>query len=321
MKKDIRKGKKVKSPFIRKPYLVNCYGIKINGNLISIPFKPRQPINILLNHHTVKILSDSSLKVHSFCLTVLNISLYISKDVDKIKCTRIAGIYRNLRNVTVGNHESVTFYKTNKLLSIKQNTIYARSGFHRNDRRKKGVWYKRMQKRLQNRTRQFIHKVSKDIVNHAIQSKSVIAFEDLKGIRKLYRKGNGQGNRYRKKLNGWQFYEFQRQVQYKAKWEGIPVVFVDPKSTSKQCPVCGDRIQEDTQNSRKLLCINCGSIMDRDVVASMNIAHKAWSRFNHARGDTGEAQSSTFEEPMTEPRPSDYDDVVIRIVDVSKCRS
>ncbi|WP_425340041.1 zinc ribbon domain-containing protein [Nitrosopumilus ureiphilus] len=62
--------------------------------------------------------------------------------------------------------------------------------------------------------------------------------------------------------------------------DGIPVVFVDPKRTSKLCPICGNRIQEYRQNRRKLLCTDCGKSMDRDVVASMNIAHKAWSRFN-----------------------------------------
>jgi putative transposase len=320
-KRDIRKGKKVKSPLVRKPYLVNCYGFKINGSLMSIPYKPHNPVNILLNSHTTKILSDSTLKVHSFTLTALNISLCISKEIDEIECTKIMGIDRNLRNVTVGNHESVTFYKTNKLLSIKQNTIYARSGFHRNDHRKKTQHYMNLQQRLQNRTKQFIHKISKDIVDNAVKTKSMIAFEDLKGIRKLYRKGNGQGNKYRRKLNGWQFYELQRQVQYKAQWVGIPVVFVDPKRTSKLCPICGDRIQEDRQNRRKLLCINCGKSMDRDVIASMNIAHKAWSRFNHARGDTSEGQSSIFEEPMSEPILSDYDDVAIRILDVSKSGS
>ncbi len=318
MKHDIRNGKKVKSPFIRKPYITNCYGIKHNGSLLAIPFKPRQPINIILNNHTTKILSDVTLKVCSFTMTTTSISICISKEVNEIKCTNIVGIDRNLRNVTVGNDELVTFYKTNKLLSIKQNTIYARAGFHRNDHRKKKQYYKNLQNRLQNRTKQFIHKVSKDIVNNAIKTKSVIVFEDLRGIRKLYRKGNGQGNRYRQKLNGWQFYELPRQVEYKAKWNGIPVVLVNPKRTSTQCPVCGDKIQEDMQNSRKLLCINWGKSMDRDIVASMNIAHKAWVRFNHARGLSGEAQSDVFESAMSEPRPSDYDDVVIRIVDESK---
>lgn len=317
MKRDIKKGKIVKTPFISKPYITNCYGFKINGCVLSIPFKLNQPINIILNNHTQKILSDPTLKVCSFTITTFNISICISKEVDEIKYTKIVGVDRNLRNITVGNDELVTVYKTNKLLSIKQNTIYARSGFKRNDQRKKTEYFKNLQNRLQNRTKQFIHKISKDIVDTAVKSKSMIVFEDLKGIRKLYRRGNGQGNKYRRKLNGWQFYELQRQVQYKSLWVGIPVVFVDPKRTSKLCPVCGDRIQEDI-NKRKLLCINCGKSMDRDVVASMNIAHKAWSRFNHARGDTSEGQSSIFEEPMTEPKPSNYDDVEIRILDVSK---
>jgi putative transposase len=202
-------------------------------------------------------------------------------------------------------------------LSIKQNTIYARAGFKRNDVRKKNQYWKHLNGRLANRTKQYIHKISKQIVDKAVKEKTMIILEDLKGIRKLYRKGNGQGNKYRRKLNGWQFYELQRQVEYKALWEGIPVVFVDPKRTSKLCPICGCTVQEDRQNKRKLLCINCGKSMDRDVLASMNIAHKGWARFIYPRGDTGEAQSSTFEGLMTEPRTS-MDGLEIRIVDVSK---
>ncbi|QLH07043.1 RNA-guided endonuclease InsQ/TnpB family protein [Nitrosopumilus ureiphilus] len=320
MKQSIKRGRKTKSPFVRKQFLTNCYGIKINGSLLSIPYKPRQPIHILLNHHTLKILSDPTMTVRSFSLTAFNISLCISKEIEEIECTKIVGIDRNLRNVTCGNDSLVTFYKTNKLLSIKQNTIHARAGFKRNDHRKKRQYYKNLQQRLQNRTKQFIHKISKDIINHAVETKSAIAFEDLKGIRKLYRKGNGQGKKYRGKLNGWQFYELQRQVQYKALWVGIPVVFVDPKRTSKLCPICGKRIQEDIQNRRKLLCTNCGKSMDRDVIASMNIAHKAWSRFTHAKGDTGEATSELFSR-MSEPICCNYNDVAIRIVDVSKSRS
>ncbi len=125
--------------------------------------------------------------------------------------------------------------------------------------------------------------------------KSMIAFEDLKGIRKLYKKGNGQGNNYRRKLNSWSFYEFQRQVEYKAKWEGIPIKFVDPKRTSKFCPICEGVLQEDKLNRRKLLCINCNKMMDRDVVASMNIGYKGWARFTHPRGLPDEAMKGNVD--------------------------
>ena len=62
-------------------------------------------------------------------------------------------------------------------------------------------------------------------------------------------------------------------------------------------------------------------LMDRDVVASLNIAYKGWARFTHPRGDTSEAQSGTFEPAMQEPKLSNYDSLAILIVDVSKGES
>ena len=321
MKQSIKRGRVTKSPFIRKPFMTNCYGIKRNNTLLSIPFKYHQSVNILLNSHTMQILSDKSLKIRSFSMTPTSISLCISKQVDEIKCTNVVGIDRNLRNVTVGNSQLVTFYKTNKLLSIKENTIHARAGFKRNDNRVKSIFWKNKNNRMQNRTKQFIHKISRQIVNNALETKSMIAFENLKGIRKMYRKGNDQGNKYRRKLNGWQFYEFLRQVEYKARWVGIPVISIDPKCTSKLCPVCGKRIQEDKLQSRKLWCNNCMKSMDRDVVASLNISYKGWTRFIHHQDDTGEAESDAFESAMSEHKLSNYDNLSIRIVDVSKSGS
>ena len=61
--------------------------------------------------------------------------------------------------------------------------------------------------------------------------------------------------------------------------------------------------------------------MDRDIVASLNIAYKGWARFTHHKGDTGEAKSGVFYPAMTESKLSDYDKLVIRIVDVSKSGS
>jgi putative transposase len=64
MKKDIKKGRKVKSPFIKKPYLVSCYGFKINGMLLSFHVSNREFANILLNNHIAKILrQDTAAKI------------------------------------------------------------------------------------------------------------------------------------------------------------------------------------------------------------------------------------------------------------------
>jgi putative transposase len=50
------------------------------------------------------------------------------------------------------------------------------------------------------KVQQFLHEISKDIVKRAKEFHSMIVLEDIKGIRKLYRKGNGQGNKFRIRL-------------------------------------------------------------------------------------------------------------------------
>lgn len=212
--------------------------------------------HILLNEHTQKILSNPALRVRSFAISENSLGLCISTNVQKIKPETIIGIDRNLRNVTVGNNNKVVFFKTNKLFSIKENTIHARAGLKRNDHRIKRKFFQRFNARMQHRSKKFLHIISKQIIDNAKLNKSAIVFENLNGIRKLYRKGNGQGRKYRRKLNSWSFYELQRQVEYKALWEGVQFCLVDPKCTSKLCPVCGKRTQEDRQNRRKLWCNN-----------------------------------------------------------------
>ena len=311
----IRRGRKARHPILRNPFITNCYGVKHNGCLLTIPYRKGNPINILLNGHTQKMLAG--LDVRSFTMNGTGISICASKETEEIECTGTVGIDRNLRNVTCGNGEKVTFFKTNKLVSALKNTRHARSGFKRNDRRKKRAFWKERQERISRRRNQYIHRISKGMVDGAVRTKSMIVLEDLGGIRKLYRKGNGQGKRYRGRMNGWPFYELQRQIEYKARWAGLPVKCVDPRRTSTQCPRCGKRLQEDMQKSRKELCTNCGLFMDRDIIAAMNIARKGARklspRFRDSRGGISEAQPGTFEPAMTEPSTP-----AIRIVDMSK---
>ncbi|MEO9308762.1 MAG: transposase [Nitrososphaera sp.] len=252
--------------------------------LLSFPVSNREFANILLNNHTTTILSDKTLQPRSFVITPTTLSITVKKDVQEIKPESVIGIDRNLRNITMSTPQQAIMYKTNKILSIKENSHFVRASFRRNDRRIKNRFFAKIRGRQTRRVNQYLHKITKDIVQRAKETKSALVLENLTGIRKLYRKGNGQGNDFRRKLNSWSFYEFQRQLQYKAAWEGIPVWFVDPKRTSQLCPICGGRLQEDRLRRRSLWCNNCRRVMNRDVVASMNIAYKGWARFTHPRG-------------------------------------
>ena len=121
------------------------------------------------------------------------------------------------------------------------------------------------------KVKQILHHASKQIVQQARERRFGIVMENLSGIRKLYRKGNGQGRSYRGQMNSWSFSELQRQIEYKAHWEGLPVIYVHPHGTSAKCSVCGSRLARIPEENRKLKCRTCGVTVDRDVNAARNI--------------------------------------------------
>ena len=112
--------------------------------------------------------------------------------------------------------------------------------------------------------------MSKRIVENAKTKRYGIVMERLTGIRRLYRKGNGQSRNYRARMNSWSYGELQRQIEYKARWEGVKVIYVPARNTSKRCSICGYKTLESTQ--RQLWCPKCGTILDRDENAARNLA-------------------------------------------------
>src|SRR5207253_6214205 len=141
----------------------------------------------------------------------------------------------------------------------------------------------------------------------AVQQRTAIVLENIEGIRSLYRKGNGQGRKYRGRMNGWSFGEAQRQIEFKARWAGLPVVCLSRRETrgsSLACPRCGERHQSDKRLKRKLWCGNCRIVMDRDQVAAVNLARRGRVRFARSRPPITEAQGRAVEAMKGNPTPT-----------------
>lgn len=69
------------------------------------------------------------------------------------------------------------------------------------------------------------------------------------------------------------FYEFKRQLEYKASWYGSTIIVIDRFYPSSQlCSECHHR-QPMPLNVRTFDCGNCGASIDRDLNASINIEH------------------------------------------------
>ena len=292
-KKSIKRGYTTKNPYVRKPLLVSCYGFKYRDGILKIPLGDRTYFDILLNHYCKKILSsEHKIKIRSFTLTPNTISISYSKETEQIKCDNTIGIDRNLENLTIGNSERIIQYDLSKTVKIYENTRSIVSSFKRNDSRIRKKIYSKYGSRRKNRINQLLHRVSKSVVENASKRQSAIVFEDIRYIRKLYQKGNGQGKNHRGKMNGWPFSKIKKQIEYKSRWVGLPIIQLSKKETmgtSSRCPICGERLRKDMMKMRDLHCDICGKRWDRDVVAVMNQSLRGWARFAHSKGLADEA--------------------------------
>lgn len=135
----------------------------------------------------------------------------------------------------------------------------------------------RLLARLSGREKKFqswhSHKISKQLVEQAKESNSIIALEDLTGIRE---RTNSQprSKKERRLSNNWAFYQLRQYIIYKARAAGVKVVLIPPAYTSKTCHKCNHIHPDPNQSYRHGKYFRCGYCLwtgDADLNASLNI--------------------------------------------------
>ncbi|MBA1335713.1 MAG: putative transposase [Firmicutes bacterium] len=134
---------------------------------------------------------------------------------------------------------------------------------------------KRLLKKHSKKERRFAtdvnHYIAKKLVAKAKGTGRGIALEDLKGIRERVTVNRLQ----RRQHNSWAFYQLRQFIQYKATLAGVPVVLVDPRNTSRACPVCGHVDKKNRLTRDNFCCQSCGYAGPADSIAARNIAGRA----------------------------------------------
>jgi len=307
-KKSVRRGYAVKTPYAVRQQLVSCYGFKTKNGQLEISVSRGKRLSIPLTKHTSDIISQPGVTVRSFTLTRDRLSLCIARDVAPVECASTVGVDRNLRNLTVGNDVETRHYDLSETVRIAKTTVRIIASFRRDDARIRTEIASKYGQRRTARTDHVLHNATKTIVKLAARRREAIVLEEIRGIRALYRKGNGQTRKYRGRMNGWSFREAQRQIEYKARWAGLPVFRLSRRETrcsSLSCPRCGERLQSDRRLARKLWCGNCRIVIDRDVVAAVNLSRRGRVRFARSRPlILLEAQGGAVEAVKGNPTPT-----------------
>ena len=115
-----------------------------------------------------------------------------------------------------------------------------------------------------------IHKITREIVNRAIETDSLIALGKLKGLRSQAKEGRGR--KFNRKLSGFPYFKFAEYLTYNAALAGIKVIKVFEDWTSQTCRKCSQRGIRKTQGL--FICKNCGE-ENADRNAAFNIAYRA----------------------------------------------
>lgn len=112
------------------------------------------------------------------------------------------------------------------------------------------------------------HNVSKKLVAYAKDTKAVLVLEDLTHIHDWTTVRKGQRNKHR----SWSFRQLRAFLAYKAQRAGVPVVYVDPRNTSRTCSKCGYVDKRNRRSQAEFSCLQCGQTLHADLNAARVLA-------------------------------------------------
>ena len=154
--------------------------------------------------------------------------------------------------------------KSEKRLAFLQREL-SRKSIGSSNRNKTRIKVAKLHEKISNQRKDMLHKISTQIVSDY----DVICREDLQVSNMM------KNHKLAKSISDVSWYEFFRQLEYKAEWYGKETVKIDKFYPSSQiCSNCNVKDGKKELNIREWICKECGSVLDRDINASINILNE-----------------------------------------------
>jgi putative transposase len=300
-------------------------GYRIVDGKLRIPIRPREYFYIPLHKRAARFLSDSTLKLGSITLTPCMASVVFSKATHTVEPKSYVAYDTNECSIEGARIENGVVFAESRDLSRVSKT---RHGYFERARKVQARYSKdrRVARKIQrkwftsqnNKVNTALHQASSAVVKQARDNEHGIILENLRNIRRTINKKvlgvnkfNGKTQRISKyskqlkrRLNSWSFRKLQSFIEYKALWEGVKVVKVNPRNTSRVCAVCGCVMQDPKAKTLECCrisrhinaCLNMIKIQDESL--RFRLDHSArvavTSPLNKAMSQSGEVNSNTY---------------------------
>jgi putative transposase len=278
----IRKGVACKVPYVKRLMMKaenQAYKLNRESGTIDLPIRAgcHAKLNFVVSQYHRKYLDDKTLSLGSLTLFPDRVIVAFRKGSPALftpaSVLSLDTNERSLDGVFFDGHSEVTVKADFPDVTIIQQRHHNRrrrlQKKKAHDRRTSRNLCRREGKREHHRIEYRLHQVADAVLSFADGHKSAIVLENLTGIR--FKRGKDLNRR----LSLWPRRKLHQIIEYKAAWKGIPIIKVNPRYSSRKCPICG-RIS-DSRMGIEFVC-ECGWHLDRHINASLNLLQTAVSK-------------------------------------------
>jgi len=288
-RRSLRKCGKAKTPFVRRLMMKaenQAYKLDRTRGLIDLPIRAgcHVELRLVVSRYHRRYLDDTTLSLGSLTILPERVIVAFRKEAPKPRAAAcVLALDTNegsLDGVSVkgdkcGGSSTIVKASFPDAAMIQQRHHDRRRRLQKkkaHDRRVGRILCRREGKREHDRVSYRMHQVANAIVKFAEEQSAAIVLEDLAGMRSEWSK------ELNRRLSLWPRRKLHQIIEYKAAWRGIPVMKVDPRYSSRRCPICG-RIQHSRMGARdKEFRCECGWHLDRHINASLNLLQTAISK-------------------------------------------
>ncbi|NVM54470.1 MAG: IS200/IS605 family element transposase accessory protein TnpB [Candidatus Helarchaeota archaeon] len=289
-----------------------CY---LDGNYVVLVVEPRSklyiPFHPSCHFHKLKTNKHGEIALKLNSDRTVDIFIPFTQEVQPREVKSLLFIDTNERSVDfllvdetsaqVRSLDTSSLSTTHFTYSLKRRTIarkIAQDSKYQPQHRKELL--DKYGKRERNKTTNTMHEITNEIAEIVESTAAIVVFEDLTNIRQsLARQKNlkphqqKKSKKMRRRLNRWNFRQFQTYLEYKVNATGHPVQYINPRYTSQRCLRCGKRTK---CRGKVFTCKHCGFTIDRHIQATLYIGEVFLNTQNVARPDPAERHQMTITE-------------------------